>query len=80
MQPSDFDTLIRDKMHSGWLNSIMLMAALLGITRARSHQQTTFVVHIDHMLLYRTGQTTINNLPLPTRAMNLVIPLYWGNH
>jgi Ulp1 protease family, C-terminal catalytic domain len=80
VQPSDFDTLIRDEMHSGWLNSIVLMAALLGIARDRSHQQTTFVVHIDHMLLYRTGQTTVNNLPLPDRAMNLVIPLHWGNH
>jgi Ulp1 protease family, C-terminal catalytic domain len=80
VQPSDFDTLIRDEMHSGWLNSVVLMAALLGIGRARSHQQTTFVVHIDHMLLYRTGQTTVNNLPLPNRAMNLVIPLHWGNH
>ena len=55
MQPSDFNTLIRDKMHSGWLNSIVLMAALLGIARARSHQQTTFMVHINHMLLYCTG-------------------------
>ena len=80
VQPSDFDTLIRDEMHSGWLNSIVLMAALLGIARAHGHQQTTFVVHIDHMLLYRTGQITVNNLPLPDRSMNLVIPLHWGNH
>lgn len=78
--PSDFNTLIRDEQHTGWLNSSVLMAALLGIARAKKHREDSFVVHVDQVLQYRLAQITVENVRMPSVAQNLVIPLHWGNH
>lgn len=78
--PADFDTLIRDERHTGWLNSPVLMAALLVIVRAAPGNESAFVLHVDQVLQYRQHQITANQLRMPTTARNLVIPFHWGNH
>jgi hypothetical protein len=78
--PADFDTLIRDERHSGWLNSAVLMAALLGIARAGPGNEPAFVLHIDQVLQYRQRHIPAGQVRMPPRARNLVIPFHWGNH
>jgi hypothetical protein len=76
----DFETLIRDELHGGWLNGIVLMAALLGIMHANRRDENTFIVHVDHVYGYRTGGLTAADVVLPSTSTNLVLPFHWGNH
>ena len=79
LSASDFESFVHDEMHPGWLNGVTLMASLLAISTSLD-PPVAFVVHVDHMLSYRTGRFTIDDVRLPTAPMNLVIPLHWGNH
>jgi len=55
-----------------------VLMADLSDARARKAINKHIGYTLHHMLLYRTGQTTVNNLPLPIQSYELVIPLPLG--